>query len=310
MGSHRSQPVDHIMLSSDRSDNGIDMVRSITNGKYMYSRNFMPFMPEARYIRYMEIGNIKQQMRKDLAANTLNPLQKSLFEPRPAEFLFDIEHDKWETKNLVNNPKEKPILEQMRKQLTEEILQSRDVMFLPEYEVGLISKTATPYEFRLSDKNYPIKKIYEAASLSGKRGAPVAKQQIQLLKSENKIVRYWAMLGLRSQPSHILESYQSELIGAMQNDYPPVSVTASAIAYQEFKNKTAEQNLNKYIESENMDLALMAINYLLYADNKTPFINTIKKVHDKESSDYNVKAACLDFLGSLGLVPNTPQYEK
>jgi hypothetical protein len=310
MGDHRSKAVDHIMVSSDRSDNGIDMVRSITDGRYMYSRNFMPFMPEARYIRYMEIGDIKQQMRKDLAANKLNPLQKSLFEPRPAEFLFDIENDKWETKNLANDPKEKNVLEQMRKQLADGILQSRDVMFLPEYEVGIISKTTTPYEFRLSDKNYPIKEIYGAASLSGKRGASVAKQQLQLLKSKNKIVRYWAMLGLRSQPSNILKPYQSEIITAMQDSYPPVSVTASAIAYQEFKNKTAEQNLDKYIKSDNMDIALMAINYLLYVDNKTPFINTIKKVHDKESSDYNVRAASLDFLGSLGLVPNTPQYEK
>ena len=310
MGSQRSKTADHIMLSSDRSDNGIDMVRSITDGRYMYSRNFMPFMPEARYIRYMEIGDIKQQMRKDLAANKLNPLQESLFMPRPAEFLFDIENDKWETKNLVNDPKEKDVLQQMRKQLTDDILESRDVMFLPEYEVGIISKTSTPYEFRLSDKNYPIKEIYEAASLSGKRGAPVAKLQLQLLTSKNKIVRYWAMLGLRSQSSNILKPYQSEIINAMQDDYPPVSVTASAIAYEQFKNKTAEQNLNKYIASDNMDLALMAINYLLYIDDKTPFISTIKTVHDKTTSDYNVKAACLDFLGSLGLVPNTPGYEK
>src|SRR5690606_23907152 len=56
MGKERSKPVDKLFLSSDRSDNGIDMVRTVTNGRYVYSRNFMPFMPEARYIRYMEIG--------------------------------------------------------------------------------------------------------------------------------------------------------------------------------------------------------------------------------------------------------------
>ncbi|MEJ2257348.1 MAG: M17 family peptidase N-terminal domain-containing protein, partial [Woeseiaceae bacterium] len=33
-------------------------------------------------------------LRDDLAAGTLNQLQKSLFEDRPAEFLFDIENDK------------------------------------------------------------------------------------------------------------------------------------------------------------------------------------------------------------------------
>ena len=57
-----------------------------------------------------------------------------------------------------------------------------------------------------------------------------------------------------------------------------------------------------------MDLALMAINYLLYIDNKSPFIETIKRVHEMKDRNYNVKAACMDFLGSLGLVPNNPEF--
>jgi hypothetical protein len=58
-----------------------------------------------------------------------------------------------------------------------------------------------------------------------------------------------------------------------------------------------------------MDLALMAINNLIYTTNKQPFIDTIQAVRMKKKADYNVKAACLDFLGSLGLVPNNPDYE-
>ena len=310
MGDDRSKPVDHILLSSDRSDNGIDMIRSVTNGHYIYCRNFMPFMPEVRYIRYMEIGDIKQQMRRDLAAHKLNVLQKKIFEPRPAEFLFDIDHDKWETRNLVDEPNEKGVLQKMRNQLANGILDARDVMFLPEYEIGLISKTTTPYEFRLSDKNYPIKEIYGAASLSGKRGVSVAKEQVKLLINKDKIVRYWAMIGLRSQPPSVLTPYKSEIINSMKDNYPPVSVTASAIAYQQFNDKTAEQKLKKYIKDENMDIALMAINYLLYVDNKRTFIEAVQSAHDETNSDYNVKAACQDFLGSLGIVPNNPAYEK
>lgn len=309
MGNHRSNPVNYLELSSDRSDNGIDMVRSITNGKYVYSRNYMPFMPELRYIRYMEIGDIKQQMRKDLAENKLNTLQKTLFEARPAEFLFDIENDKWEIHNLINDPKLKFVLDQMRKQLSDGILKSRDVMFLPEYEMRLISKTTTPYEYRLSDKRYPVKEIFKAVSLSGKRGRDVALQQIKLLGNTDKIIRYWAMIGLRSQNPDVLKPFKSEIIKSMQDNYPPVAVTASAIAYQEFNNKTAEENLKKYCSGKNMDLALMSINYLLYLSNKQPFINTIKSVNEMKDRSYDVKAACMDFLGSLDLVPNNAGHE-
>jgi len=312
MGNHRSKPTDHLILSADRSDNGIDMVRSITDGRFMYSRNFMPFMPEVRYIRYMEISDIKQQMRSDLKASLLNPLQKSIFEDRPAEFLFDIENDVWETKNLVNDPAYKKVLAKMQKQLDQEVMQSRDVMFLPEYEIGLISKTGSPYEFRLDKTKYPLKEIYSAASLSGKRGKDIAKQQIQLLKSDNNIVRYWAMIGLRCQHPDILQPYRNEILNAMEDSYPPVAVTASAMSYQFFNNNKGENKLKAFCKSDNMDIALMAVNYLLYMDSaqRQPFVETIREVHEMPGRIYNVKAACMDFLGSLGLVPNNPDYRQ
>lgn len=304
MGENRSKPTDHLVLSSDRSDNGIDLVRSVTDGRYIYSRNFMPYMPQVRYIRYMEIGEIKQQMRKDLTDNKLDELQKSLFEERPAEYLFDIENDVWETINLANTPSYKTLLKKMRKQLKKEILQARDILLLPEYEIGLISKVTTPYEFRLDEHKYPVDKIYEVASLSGFRGKEVAAKQIVLLTNSNQFIRYWSIVGLLSQPSKILKGYKKEIIKAMQDPYPPVAITANAIAFQQFSYSKAEENLKRFCADDNMDLALMAINYLLYVSNKEPFIKTMKRVHEMKDRNYNVKAACLDFLGSLGIVPN------
>jgi arylsulfatase A-like enzyme len=310
IGEQRSKPVGHLHLSSDRSDNGIDMIRSVTDGKYVYSRNYMPFMPEVRYIRYMEIGEIKQQMRKDLADNKLNSLQKSLFASRPAEFLFDIENDLWETINLAEDPEHRPVLVKMRNLMKEEILQSRDVMFLPEYEIGLLSKTTTAYEFRADEKDYPLEKILEVASLAGLRGSDVTERQISFLDSPNKIIRYWAVMGLRSQMSNDLMPHSDKIINAINDPYPPVAVTASAIAYEVFNNSPAESKLDEFCSDENFYISLMAINYLLYMTNKEPFIETIKAVRAVDGQDYSVAAACTDFLGSLGLVPNNPDYRR
>ncbi len=302
LGDKRSPKADHLVLSADRSDNGIDLVRSVTNGKYMYSRNFMPFMPEVRYIRYMEQGEIKQQMRKDLAENRLNTLQKSLFENRPAEFLFDIENDTWETRNLASDPAYHDLLLKMRLDLKNEILNSRDVMLLPEYEIGLISHTTTAYEFRQKDTDYPVSVVYDAAILSGFRGADITQKQIQLLKSPNKIVRYWAMVGLRSQSKNDLKPYSTLIAEAMKDTYQPVAVTASAIAYDIFANKEAISNLNTFCTDENQDIALMAINYLLYVTNKKPFIETIQTISKEKKNNYNVSSAATDFLVSIGML--------
>jgi arylsulfatase A-like enzyme len=310
LGQQRKVPVEYLNLSSDRSDNGIDMVRTVTDGRYVYSRNYLPFIYEARYIRYMEIGKIKQQMRDDLASGNLNELQESLFEDRPAEFLFDIENDLWETKNLTMDADYQPVLDLMRDRLNSEVIESRDVMFLPEYEISLLADSTTAYEFRIDETNYPLEAIYEAASLSGFRGKDITKKQIEMLESPNNIIRYWAALGLRSQSKDDLEPYSATIVKMMDDVYPPVAVTASAIVWELSGSKQAEENLKQCCASSNLDISLMAVNYLLYSENKEPFVETIRKVHDMDDRDYNVKAACMDFLGSLGLVPNNPDYSQ
>jgi arylsulfatase A-like enzyme len=310
MGTKRSTPPAHLVLSSDRSDNGIDMVRTVTDGRFLYSRNYMPYINEVRYIRYMEIGEIKQQMRKDYLENKLSMFQKSLFEARPAEFLFDIEKDLWETHNLTNDPGYNAVLQKMRGLLQSEVFHSRDVMFLPEYEISLLSDHTTAYEFRLDQKKYPLDEIYKAASFSGFRDKKTTKAQVGLLFHRNPFIRYWAAVGLRSQHPEVLIPYSKKIRKALDDQYLPVAVLASSIIYELDSSEKAEARLKELCANENNEISLMAVYSLLYIEKKEPFAETVRMVHRMEGRDYNVKAACMDFLGSLGLVPNNPDYRE
>lgn len=304
IGKSRSKPVKQIFLSNDRSDNGPDLVRTITDGRYVYSRNFMPFQPELRYIRYMEIGEIKQQMRNDLKAGKLDSLQKSLFQPRNPESLYDIKNDQWETHNLAFEPEYQNMLKKFRKDLEENIIAEKDVLLLPEYKTKLISENTTPYEYRQDPNKYPVKEIYAAASLSGFRNLQVAQKQVTLLKSSTEDVRYWAILGLRSQNKELQKQFKSAILKALKDPYPPVAITAAAIAYDVFGDKNAEAYLQKEVADANEDLALMAVNYLLYVKDLKPFIPMVNKIRANHDISYNVKAACNDVLGKLGLIKN------
>ncbi|KXX69321.1 sulfatase [Flammeovirga sp. SJP92] len=305
MGDNRSKKKELITLSSDRSDNGIDLVRTVTDGRYIYSRNFMPFIPQQRYIRYMEISDIVNQMRTDLKNNQLDSLQKSIFEPRPKEYLFDIQNDQWETNNLADDPAFHKIKEKMKKHLKADLLERRDVMFLPEYELYKISETGTPYEFRLNNENCPIDNIFDIAFLSGETTNEALKIQLQFLNSENAIERYWALLGIRSQPKKNVLSYKESILQAMQDQYSPAAIIASIIAYDLYGDQDAKVKLENFCLSENMQDALLAINLINYFNDeqKKPFISTMQKVYELKR-EYNVKVASLDFLGSLGVVEN------
>jgi hypothetical protein len=286
----------HLLLSTDRVDNGPDLVRSVTDGRFMYSRNYMPFIPEVRYINYLEIADITKHMRKDLKDGKLNELQKSIFDERGFESLYDIENDIWETKNLATSPEYKVVLQKMRKQLDAAVLKSKDILFMPEYEMAKISKSITPYEFRLDETKYNFEDIYKAASLSGKKGAEFIELQIDLLNHKNNIVRYWASIGLMSQDKALLKPYKNKLNQALEDEYAPVSITVSALLYNKFQNKEGASLLNKFSKSNNKFLALMAINYMLYTDDKTIFFNTITELNQQENLNRTVKNACKDFL--------------
>lgn len=310
LGKERTAPPAHLFLSSDRSDNGIDMVRTVTDGRFMYSRNYMPYINELRYIRYMEIGEIKQQMRNDLKDNRLNILQKSLFEPRPAEFLYDTQNDRWETTNLADDPRYEKILLQMRNLHREEVLTSRDIMFLPEYSISQLPEATTAYQLRLDRKNYLLEEIYEAASLSGFRSRSHTERQVALLQHDNPYVRFWAIMGLRNQHPDDLISFGDYILQAMNDPYLPVAVAAASVAYSLTGKKEAEDRLKHLCTGNDNHITLMAIHMLLYTENRDPFIETIHEVYKMPGRDYNVKAACMDFLGSLGLVPNNPDFRE
>lgn len=289
-----------LLLSTDRVDNGLDLVRTVTDGRFVYSRNFMPFIPEVRYINYLEIADITKHMRKDLKNGKLNKLQSTLFDTRPYEVLYDIENDVWETVNLVDNPKYKSVVNNMRQYMDTELLKAKDILFMPEYEMAKISKTQTPYEYRLNEFNYNFDEIYKVASLSGKKGDSLAKTQVVYLKHENDIVRYWASIGLMAQDKSVLALYQRELKEALQDNYPPVAITISALLYEKFNNNNAVAILNKYCKSSNEDwtLSLMSVNYMLYFKDRAPFETTVAQLLKRSKLKSYVKSACHDFMDS------------
>lgn len=308
MGTGREEPPKYLTLSSDRSDNGQDLVRAVTDGRYFYARNFMSYMPELRYIRYMEVGKIKQLMREDLAKGVLNPLQKSLFEPRPSEFLFDTQNDPWETKNLAGEKQYQSRLKKMRAVLKKEIISKRDIMLMPEGEMAAVSESATPYEYRLNESAYPVHSIYNAANLSGFKDKKTLRQQIKLLDDKNKIVRYWAAMGLLSQPERNLRSYIPKIESSLSDPFPPVAVIASALLYKLNGSEKAIESIQQFILGDNDYWAAMAVNFLLYSNHKEPFIETIQKCLSMKNRGYATRAGCWDFLTSLKLAPNDMEH--
>ena len=160
MGKFRKNPKEYIFMSRNRIDESPGLVRSITDGRYMYTKVFQPQYPELEFQKYADVSDIVRRIRQDYKDGSLNTVQEDMLIPRKtSEYLYDMESDPWKLNNLAQAKDQEKRLAEMRGKLYGHILELRDVMFLPEYTIDSISHKTTPYEFRLSEK-YNLKKIF------------------------------------------------------------------------------------------------------------------------------------------------------
>ncbi|MFI3286026.1 MAG: sulfatase [Rikenellaceae bacterium] len=257
----REQKKEYVFGQCDRVDDNFDLARTVTDGRYMYSRTFTPYQPFVRWINYYEPADIQIHMRADLAAGVLNDCQKEIVTERSVEYLYDLKNDKWEINNLAESPKHKSIVKKMRKALKEHLLESRDANFMPEYTLAEYFKKETPYDLRLDDEFYPFEEILETAYLNG-MGKKVIGKQIKQLKADNGFVSFWAAVGLYTQRDNLKADVDKVVEALPLLEYLPAKIWAAAAVLNVVENEYARDVFSKSLTSDNSEEALCAFNAL------------------------------------------------
>lgn len=235
----------YVFPALDRTDESSELSRSVSDGRYLYTKVFMPFQPFVRWNMYYDVSDLQKQIRADFKAGILNDVQKSILKPRQSEYLFDLKNDKWETKNLINNPALKNKISELRNVLKTELIDVRDAHFMPEY--SYIQQNKMPVELASNNIEYPISTIVNSAMLIGE-GKCVLKQQLKLMTDANKYVRYWAAVGLFSQPNGF-KIKEKQLLEFLKNEtYEPTRVYLSVLV---FKHNSKKISLARELLTQN-----------------------------------------------------------
>ena len=285
LGNNRVQTDEFMFVSNDRCNNSFNLDRAVIKDSLIYIRNFTPFSPEQRWIHYFFQGEICQIMYEDYIADKLTEQQSFVFEKRSSECLYNLHNDEWEMNNLIDDPEYKKEIIEMRIALEQNILESQDILFANEYDLKRISANTTPYAFRMSN-DYNIDEIWEAASLSGFSNLESKQKQISLLDHHNKLVRFWASVGLKSHTN--LDSIDLNNISTyLQDSYPPVQIYLASVLYDHTRDKNAKTIINNYSLSDDPDLSLMALHNIHNMTNNMDFADLIPEVylHTKTSNE-------------------------
>ncbi|MGH7959201.1 MAG: sulfatase family protein [Opitutaceae bacterium] len=122
------RPREFVFAARDRCDETTERIRSVRSDRFLYIRNFHPQRPHLQPNAYKDGKTIVQTLRSLHDAGKLDPLQeKLLFSPtRPAEELYEWPTDRWQVKNLADDPAHKPTLEKLRSRLDRWMVETKD----------------------------------------------------------------------------------------------------------------------------------------------------------------------------------------
>lgn len=216
---------DEVFGYADRFDEKYDHVRTMRKGKFEYVRNYQPFNFDGLQNNYRYKMLAYEEWRDLYEAGKLNKLQSEFFEARPAEQLYDIEADPYETKNLATDPEYANVLKDLRARMTSWVKSMPDLSMYPE---NVLADEAfdNPVAFGQAHKD-DIAQFVDVADLNL---VPFSDAKVGILKAltaEDPMLRYWALIVCSSHGQSAAEFVEQAKSIAANDDNRMVRIRAA-----------------------------------------------------------------------------------
>lgn len=227
-GKFQSEPQPFIYGFRGRMDERYDCVRSVTDGRFVYLRNFMPHLSQGQHVNYQFETPTARAWRKLFDEGKLTP-EQSIFwkEPKDAEELYDLQSDPDEVHNLAASPEHAATLAKMRTAQENLALKIRDAGMIPEGEMHHRSEGTTPYDMAHDDKLYPLARILKSAGeASSMKPDAIADLKAGFGDNDNAI-RYWSAMGILMRGPSGVTAAHDELMKAAKDSSTYVQVVAA-----------------------------------------------------------------------------------
>lgn len=181
----------------DRFDDLYAFNRALYRGNFRYARNYTPYHSRGLHSYYRYKSLAFQEAREMFFDGKLNADQARFFEPMGAEELYDLKSDPNELNNLVNDPKYKQTLEQMRLEMAAQLDEYCDLGFLPETiinEQAMKNPATWGEEHRMELANYRRLADLQVKPFSDK----VRRELLGAMKSDDDVAKWWGMTTMSS----------------------------------------------------------------------------------------------------------------
>jgi uncharacterized sulfatase len=226
-GPHQSEPQPFIYGERGRMDERMDLIRSVTDGRYVYLRNYFPHVSQAQQVAYQFETPTTRVWFDRFAAGQTTDAQSIFWQvPKASEELYDLTTDRDEVINLAESPEHQDVLKRLREAQQAHMRRIADVCLLPEPELHSRSAGSTPYELARSP-DFPLERIIEAAEVATSIDEKRVDELTEIARDRDSAVRYWAAIGFLNHDAEIVTANEKLIMSLLQDGSPSVQIVAA-----------------------------------------------------------------------------------
>lgn len=211
-----------------RMDERLDLARSVTDGRFVYIRNYHPHRAAGQHIRYQFETPTTRVWRQQFDDGLLTSIQASFWQaPRPIEELYDLEQDPDEVHNLAQKKEMETTLLKLRTAHVQWTIDMRDLGLLTEAEMHARCLERAPQEVFRVERDLAITRLSKVAQVAAAFDGGAIPQLMDWLTDQDAGVRYWAAVGLliRGDAGH--RAARKGLAKSLQDESLSVRVPAA-----------------------------------------------------------------------------------
>jgi uncharacterized sulfatase len=126
-GTHQTEPQPFLFGERGRMDECHDLVRSVTDGRYVYLRNYYPHLSQAQHVNYQFETPTTRVWRAVFDQGKASDAQSIFWRvPKASEELYDLQSDRDEVRNLAASSEHRAIFEKLRQAVRDRAAATRD----------------------------------------------------------------------------------------------------------------------------------------------------------------------------------------
>lgn len=246
----------------ERMDERCDNVRAIRNKRFLYIRNYMPFVPRGQHLNYLWKMEATRAWEAWHEAGQTDAVTGRWFGTKPMEELYDTSKDPDNVVNLIDQPEYKEVADELRRELRKWQLKVHDSGLLPEAErmKRAADYQTTVYDMVRNREQYDLPAYLDASDRALQQDSGNLAALLKLLDRKDSGLRYWGIVGCILIGADA-RSAQARIRQALSDDSHVVRAMAAYFLYRQGDTEAAQACFKDLLKNDSY-ASLLVLNII------------------------------------------------